>query len=74
MSKTPLRPVIEMAEMPSSLCVCGCCGFEDDKHTVKHIRFRWEDVNGKVYVGGGTSVALCPDCRRRAAIVLVESL
>lgn len=70
--KTPLVPEIKVAETPGNMGVCNCCGREADDHRIKHVKFGWRDRSAPH--GGGTAVALCPDCRRKTAIALIESL
>lgn len=75
---TPLNPQINVVETPGRLGVCNCCGHEDEERTVKHVQFHWRErvalkPSGPL-LAGGTAVALCRDCRRKAAIALIESL
>lgn len=62
MTATPLVPMITL-EVPQfkSLTICSCCGVQSD--TVKHLRFNWRDAAAPKMYGGGTTVALCLDCR-----------
>lgn len=70
---TPLIPEISVTNTPAKLGVCNCCGVDAEDGSVKHVKFSWRDTNAK-RLAGGTAVALCPSCRRKAAIALVESL
>jgi uncharacterized Zn ribbon protein len=76
--KTPLIPEIIVTDTPARLGVCNCCGHEAEKRedaadNVKHIKFHWRDPQAK-QLAGGSAVGLCRDCRRKAAIALIESL
>lgn len=70
---TPLKPEISVVETPARLGVCNCCGYEDEEHTVKHVKFHWRDRRAP-QLGGGNAVALCRDCRKDVAVKLIESL
>lgn len=76
---TPLNPQIQVVETPAKLGVCNCCGLEDEEtRSVKHVQFHWREraalkPSGPL-LAGGTAVALCRECRKQAAVALINSL
>lgn len=69
MTTKPMTPEITLddSRVPST---CNCCGTEDG--TVKLLRFRW--TLPKQRQGGGTTVALCAECRTLTRAALERSI
>lgn len=65
---TPLEPSIRL-EKSTSRTACSTCGLEDG--TTLCLYFSWSSPS--TLSGGGTSVALCHECRMRTFFTLRET-